>query len=276
MFNMFNKNKNNTNNEEKSVEFINNAAEFDSLINKIRIICGIDLEVKKNTISSKLIKFACSNNISSFKELERQIDFNQNLKQELFDLITVCETYFYRELKQLKELIYMIKLNPSLRNILVAPCSSGEEVYSILMLASEEGLFNLNITGIDINTQIIQKAKSATYSKRSLYNLDSYLINKYFDEENDEYKIKKHLFSPTFKVVNVFSKEFLELGKFDIILSRNMMIYFNEEYKFRLVDNFSKMLNFNGLFFAGHADLVPSHSSLHKEYSSSCTYYKKI
>lgn len=276
MFHMFNKNKKYTINEEKNIQFMHNSDEFDSLINKIRMICGIDLEVKKNTISTKLIKFATLNNISSFKELERQIDFDQKLKQELFDLITVCETYFYRELKQLKELIYIMKANPSLRNILVAPCSSGEEVYSILILANEEGIFNINIIGIDINAQIIQNAQKGVYSKRSLLNLNSYLKDRYFNEEDGKYKIIQHLFYPKFKVVNVFSKEFLELGKFDIIISRNMMIYFNEEYKFRLVDIFSKMLNFNGLFFAGHADLVPLHPSLQKEYSSTCTYYKKI
>lgn len=259
-----------------NIEFKDDNYDFDMLLLKIRQVCGIDLEIKKSTIRAKLQKFCISHNLKNYTELTNKLDLNLPIRQELFDLITVCETYFYRELKQLNELIYMLRAEPSKRRILCAPSSSGEEVYSILMLANEVGINNIQITGIDINAEIIQKAKAGVYSKRSLYNLNDSLKRKYFDEIDDEYKIKKHLFANVkFEVVNVFDKKFLDLGKFDVILSRNMMIYFNEEYKYRLIDNFIKNLSDGGMFFAGHADLVPKHDRLKKIYANSCTFYVK-
>ncbi|MBZ7982926.1 CheR family methyltransferase [Campylobacter sp. RM12647] len=276
MFSFLSNKKDIENQQKEEFKFHDDNYKFDMLLLKIRQVCGIDLEVKKTTIRPKLIKFCTNNNLSSFSQLTNKMDLNLPIRQELFDLITVCETYFYRELKQLNELIYILRAEPSKRRILCAPSSSGEEVYSILMLANEAGITNLSILGIDINAEIIQKARARRYSKRSLYNLNDNLIKKYFDQDNDEYVIKSQYFSNAkFEVVNVFDKKFLELGKFDVILSRNMMIYFNEEYKYRLVDNFVKNLNDGGMFFAGHADLVPSHNELKKVYANTCTYYVK-
>lgn len=276
MFSFLSNKKDVENQQKEEFKFHDDNYEFDMLLLKIRQVCGIDLEVKKTTIRPKLIKFCTNNNLSSFSQLTNKMDLNLPIRQELFDLITVCETYFYRELKQLNELIYILRAETSKRRILCAPSSSGEEVYSILMLANEAGITNLSILGIDINAEIIQKARARRYSKRSLYNLNDNLIKKYFYQDNDEYVIKSQYFSNAkFEVVNVFDKKFLELGKFDVILSRNMMIYFNEEYKYRLVDNFVKNLNDGGMFFAGHADLVPSHNELKKVYANTCTYYVK-
>ncbi len=260
----------------QEVEFKDDNSEFDALLLKIRQVCGIDLEVKRISVKPKIIKFCKSNGLQNYSELTSKMDLNLPIRQDFFDLITVCETYFYRELKQLQELIYILRAEPSKRRILCAPCSSGEEVYSILMLANEAGISDLQIMGIDLNKEIIQKAKAGRYSQRSLYNLNDALIRKYFTKDNDEYVIKKEMFrNVKFEIINVFDRKFLELGKFDVILSRNMMIYFNEEFKYRLVDNFSKNLVDGGMFFAGHADLVPSHHELKKIYANSCTYYVK-
>ena len=276
MFSFLSNKKEIENNQQKAIDFKDDNYDFDMLLLKIRQVCGIDLEVKKTTIRPKLIKFCINNGLDNFKDLTNKMDLNLPIRQELFDLITVCETYFYRELKQLNELIYILRAEPSKRRILCAPSSSGEEVYSILMLANEAGINNISILGIDINAEIIQKARAKTYSKRSLYNLNDNLIKKYFTQEGEEYVLKGQYFTNAkFEVVNVFDKKFLELGKFDVILSRNMMIYFNEEYKYRLVDNFVKNLNEGGMFFAGHADLVPNHHELKKIYANTCTYYVK-
>lgn len=268
--------KNRAEEMEKAVEFKDDSSEFDALLIKVRQVCGIDLETKRMSVRPKIVKFCKSNGLKNYSELTSKMDLNLPIRQDFFDLITVCETYFYREIKQLKELINILRMEPDKRRILCAPCSSGEEVYSIIMLASEAGISDVHVTGIDINAEIIKKAKEGKYSQRSLYNLNDALIRKYFTKENDEYLIKKQFFKNTrFDIVNVFDRKFFDLGKFDIILSRNMMIYFNEEYKYKLVDNFSKSLKDGGMFFAGHADLVPFHQDLKKIYTNSCTYYIK-
>ncbi|WP_267523218.1 CheR family methyltransferase [Campylobacter sp. MG1] len=264
-------------NQSCELNFYDNLCEYDELIKKIKDICGIDLEIKKSTIKSKLLKLALVNNIKSFSEFKIRLLCDLNFKQDLFNLITVCETYFFREIKQLKEIVKILKENPTKRKILSIPCSSGEEIYSILILAMEANIYDIEIFGIDINSLIIDKAIKAEYTSRSLYNVSKENIDKYFIKNGDKFILKKDLFNKVnYKVLNVFDNDFIKLGKFDLIISRNMMIYFDEEHKYSLIDNFSKVLNNNGMLFTGHADLVPKHDKFNKIYLNNCTYYQKI
>ena len=79
-----------------------------------------------------------------------------------------------------------------------------------------------------------------------------------------------------FSVVNIFDDSIYRLGKFDIILSRNMMIFFDEEYKLKTVERFHKILNDDGRLYAGHADLVPYTPLYKKLISSNVSYYVKV
>lgn len=259
-------------------EFINNDKDYDELILQIKMICGIDLQIKKKFIKSKLIKFAMSNDIFNFLDFIKKLNVDFKFRQNLFNLITICETYFFRELKQLNEIIKLLKQNPNKRKILCVPCASGEEIYSILILANEMGINDISFVGVDINSIMIDKAKLGVYSNRSLLNLNKQIIDKYFYKyENNKYTIKNNIFMDIkYEILNVFDSDFLKLGKFDVIMSRNMMIYFDEEHKKRLVNIFANILNANGMLFTGHADLVPKHSSLNKIYLNNCIYYQKI
>lgn len=237
-----------------------NEEELYSFIKIINEYTGNDLSEKKSALAVKLRSFLKElEGISSFKEFLTRLQYDKKLKQETIDFVTVNETYFYRELPQLKEALYYLKSLDKKVNVLCAPCSSGEEVYSLALLGvlnfSKE---NLNIVGIDINSKAIEKAKNAIYQGRSLHRLADSEKIRYFTKEGDFYKIKKEeLCRCRFELCNVFDKKFLDLGKFDAIFSRNMMIYFDYESRLKFAEVLYKIANNQCRLYIGNADLMP-------------------
>ena len=250
---------------------------FNEFMSTIKTLCGVDLEPKRDITLQRVSIFAKNRQIKSFKDLVSMIRFDTLLRQDLLNLVTVNETYFYRELAQLKDVIYYAKELGEAR-ILCAPCSSGDEVYSLAMLAYEFGIAqsDLQITGIDINSEAISSCHAGIYGERSLHRLSGYQKEKFFTKKDDKFLIKKEILPRCeFKILNVFDDAMFNLGKFDIVLSRNMMIYFDDEFRLKCVERLHRMLKPEGRFYAGHADLVPYTPLYNKRFSHGATYYER-
>ena len=186
------------------------------------------------------------------------------LSESLINFVTTNETYFERESHHFDRLINEIlpKLDNSFDKtpirILSAPCSSGEECYTIalrLLLSSKRLCRSIEIVGVDISSDMIKKARLGIYSKRSVHELSQEVLNKYFTHEGDDYY---HIHVPNgiemrFINGNVFDDAlWRELGDFDIIFSRNMMIYFDLVKNRELLTRFKNHLR--GYLILGHAD----------------------
>ncbi|MDQ3109482.1 MAG: protein-glutamate O-methyltransferase CheR [Bacteroidota bacterium] len=177
--------------------------------------------------------------------------------KDFFDLfikeITVNTTEMFRDPQCWKiireEILPMVAEHPSIR-IWHAGCSSGEEVYSMAVLLKEEGLLEkTKIVATDINREVMQTAMSGKYSLKHLeLNTENYnrsggksSFDSYYETENSSFIMKNKLLN------NVrFTKHDLSTGaefsKFDIILCRNVMIYFNKQLQERVFSLFSKSL----------------------------------
>ena len=189
--------------------------------------------------------------------------------QELINTLTVNETYFFRENHQFEvltkyiipQLHHLKKDNDAIR-ILNAPCSTGEESYSVAIhLVEDDDIINkrdIEIVGIDIDSKVIDKAKRGLYSDRSLHAIPKELQKKYFNSKMGYNEIIKDFRDAIdFKVENVFSKsDMRELGKFDIIFSRNMLIYFDDASRKEVAMTFYNMLKPNGYVILGHAEYM--------------------
>lgn len=220
---------------------------------------GVTFDKQTTILKSKVITFCKQRDILSFKSLLKTIDSDKNLKQELIDYLTTNETFFYREIKQIEELVALVKGTHKSVKILCAPSATGEEPYSIAIALLESGVpsSRFTIVGIDINAQAIDKAKIASYKERSVRNLPHEVITKYFTQENSLYTLKTSITSlVTFKVANIFESSFSNIGKFDYIFSRNMLIYFDDETKQRAKRILESLRSdpTQKVFF-GHADL---------------------
>jgi len=250
---------------------------FNDFMNTIKTLCGVDLEPKRDITFQRLGIFAKDRQIKTFKDIVSMIRYNSELRQDILNLVTVNETYFYRELPQLKDVIGYAKDLGSAR-ILCAPCSSGDEAYSLAMLAHEIGMpqSSLNIVGIDINSEAITGCLNGIYNERSLHRLDAYQKERFFTKEGDKFAIKKSMLPGCeFKILNVFDDAIFSLGKFDIILSRNMMIYFDDSFRLKCVERLHKLLKEQGRLYTGHADLVPYTPLYVKQFSYGASYYER-
>jgi len=220
---------------------------------------GITFDKQMSILKNKVTSFCKQRKIYSFEKLFEDIKSNQTLKQELIDYLTTNETYFYREFTQIKELVQLVKKQDKSISILCAPSSTGEEPYSIAIALLEAGVSpnHIRIVGIDINQDALTKSKAAIYSERNIRNLSSTILNNYFIEQDARYILKENVKSlVTFKLANIFDNLFTDLGKFDFIFSRNMLIYFDKQTKQKaktILEDMRK--NTEHDVFFGHADL---------------------
>ncbi len=243
---------------------------------------GIFLEVDKHYDKvAKYIDTRCAAiEAESFRKYFYKLRFEDKSGDEfqaLVNAITVNETYFYREKEQFEVLVE--RLLPELHakrpskqpiRILSAPSSTGEEPYSIVLHILEEGRIveerDIEIVGIDIDSTVIEKAQRAKYSERSVHAIPPTVLRKWFNAGKLGYELIDDLIGTVdFKVVNVFDKEQMrKLGKFDIIFSRNMLIYFDDASRKEVAMMFYDMLNPEGYVLLGHAEYMSRITSVFK------------
>ena len=271
-----------------------NEGNFSKLSEFIYRKSGIFLEETKHY--DKISKFVHKRieelELANFRKYFFQLRFEdkEGLEfQELMNAVTVNETYFFREHNQFEVLVNHVlpeldkkrPKNEPLR-ILSAPCSTGEEPYSmVLYLLEEAGLVerrDIEIVGIDIDSNVIKKAQDGKFSERSVHAIPPGQLQSYFKKTGFSYSLIPDLIDTVeFKVVNIFDRaEVRKLGKFDVIFSRNMLIYFDDASKKEVAMNFYDMLKPEGYVFLGHAEYMSRIVSVFKakKFGNSMIYQK--
>ena len=212
--------------------------------------------------------------------------------QELANLLTIGESYFFRDKGQfsllrhqiLPRLIAAKKQTKTLR-IWSAGCSTGEEPYSLAILLTELipdwESWNLYILGTDINQESINKAKQGIYSSWSFRLLDSQIQKCYFDQHRTEWKINENFRNlVNLKTVNLiktpFPNQFLDIQDIDLILCRNVFVYFDRAAISLVVNKFYNTLQPGGYLLTAHAELQGLDLSLfHSESFPESTIYQR-
>lgn len=220
---------------------------------------GITFENQESILISKVKIFCKKHEIYSFETLLSKVRMQLDLDQELINHITTNETYFYREFKQIEKLCTLVKEKNNPVSIICAPSATGEEPYSIAIALLEANVpaSHINIVGIDINSEALEKSKKALYSKLNVRNLSEDILQKHFTKKNDLYELKENVKSLVhFELRNIFDASFHTIGKFDFVFSRNMLIYFDKETKQKAKEILQALRkeDTNPVFF-GHADL---------------------
>ena len=209
--------------------------------------------------------------------------------QTLTNLMTVNETYFFREEYQFKCLINSIlpeitrhKKDSQPIRIWSMPSSSGEEPYSIAIYLLEywAGIndWDVEIISSDIDTKILNMARKGCYSARSVQNLPKPLLKKYFTSAGSEYQICDDLKQAVeFTRVNLMNPADVRGYRgFDVIFCRNLLIYFDDLSRRQAADTFYDALHPGGFLCLGHSESMSRISSLYKacKFSDSVVYQK--
>jgi len=209
--------------------------------------------------------------LQSFKDYHYFLKYDRKKDQELSDLmdvLTTNETYFFREAFQLKALTDEIlpelkaakeqKGEKTLR-IWSAGCSTGEEPYTIAMLIMEMGGFHgwrVEIVGTDISNRVLQHSRKAVYGKSSFRTTEERYVRRFFQEQEDGFRVNDEVRElVTISHLNLFDQNRLALlGKMDVIFCRNVIIYFDQTAKKKVVDIFYRMLHEGGHLLLGHSE----------------------
>ncbi len=190
--------------------------------------------------------------------------------ENLVNLLTINETYFFREPSHLKILARSLiptllarKKPGSKVNVLSAGCSTGEEPYSIVIALMEEmgqGVRSIfHIVGVDIDSEAISRARGGIYGGQSFRSFDDTLKAKYFDRvSSDRYKIKEDLKEVVdFRIFNLLSDRYPEdLCGMDVIFYRNVSIYFDADIQRRIFSNLAKSLKGNGYLMTSSTETL--------------------
>lgn len=243
---------------------------FRLLRDLIRDYCGIYFDDdSRYLLEKRLSRRVRSHHFNNFREYYRFLLYDKNKDEELnsiIDILTVNETYFFREENQLKA--FSEEILPELREskkskrqlkIWSAGCSTGEEPYTIAMLIIEKGYFvgwNIEIFGSDINHRVLQIARNGIYKKNSFRNTNNFYIKKYFTEENEFFRIsdiiKKYV---NFSHLNLLDPVKTKIvGNMDVIFCRNVLIYFDKQSRKKVIDMFYERLVEGGYLLLGHAE----------------------
>jgi chemotaxis protein methyltransferase CheR len=238
---------------------------------------------KKYLLETRLSKRISVLNLSNFEDYYNYLKYsplkNTEIK-ELLNSITTNETSFFRDMPQLEVFVDVLKQiiqssgNNAIKNIRIwsAACSTGEEPYTVGILIKENfsssaSGIKFEIVGTDISEKVLKSAKKGIYNGYTLRNASQAILGKYFVKtDDDEYKIKDEIKNmTTFGNVNLIDgNEVKKYGSFDIVLCRNVIIYFDAESKKKTIENIYESLKPGGYLFLGHSESLHSISSLFK------------
>jgi len=219
---------------------------------------GIDLRYsKKLLVQSRLLKRLLFYKFDSYLEYIRLIQINDKERIEMINLITTNETYFFREINHFEYLQQVILPTHPIKQkfrFWSAAASVGAEAYSISMLLDQSlAKHDWEIIGTDINTEVIKKARIGLYPEKWSEKISATLKQRYClkgkGRHEGQFLIDRGLVENIKFMVGNLLQFNSEVGMFDVIFLRNVLIYFNDETKQLVVDNVVRNLNIGGYFF---------------------------
>lgn len=245
----------------------------------------------KFIMESRLQQSVKRKQFDNFRDYYYFLKYDQKRDEErasLIDILTIHETYFFRESRQLQtfsqeilpELAQREGKNKRLR-IWSAGCSTGEEPYTLSMLILENPLFHdwvIEIYASDISQNVLQNARRGIYQPTSFRSMDPYYQKKYFTKESTGFKIsdrvKKNV---TFLHLNLNDRgRWVWLPTVDAIFCRNVIIYFDLAVKKRVIEGFHEKLKEGGYLLLGHSESLMNLSTHYvlKHFKNDLVYQK--
>lgn len=240
---------------------------------------GINLSAyKPEQLNRRINSLMTRVGVKSLEDYTVLIKNNSEQRQKFLDFITINVTEFFRNPELFKELENQIKndllTNNSSLKIWSAACSIGCEPYTLgIILDKLSPMSNHNIIATDIDSTILSKAKVGEYTKNEMKSVNNADLNKYFRIVDDKYYINEKI-----KRMVTFKKHDLILdsyeSNFDLIVCRNVVIYFNNDIKQEIYGKFSRSLKKGGLLFVGATESIYNYRDYGFEKASTFIYKK--
>lgn len=241
---------------------MNDDEDFALFVKKIRDFTTIDLnQYKEAQMRRRLTTLRTKKGFNTFVAFFDAISKDKNLLYEFLDRMTINVSEFWRnanrwEILEKKFIPEMLQQNRRIK-CWSAACSTGEEPYTLAMIIAETrgGLQDIQVSATDIDDGALDKARTGAYLDRSIRDVPASYLKKYFKQNGIMYNVTDDL-----KAAVKYQKQNLLLDKFeinhDLIVCRNVMIYFTEEAKHLLYQKFSQALKPGGILFVGSTEQI--------------------
>lgn len=239
------------------------AMDYEGFKKQIFTLTKIDLNAyKERQMKRRIDALITKRSAKGYEDYVRLIKTDKSAFDEFVNYLTINVSEFYRNPEQWaileKEVIpQLIKQFGNRLKIWSAACSTGDEPYSLVMLLAKfMPLSQIKIKATDIDKQVLDKARMGLYNVKSLKGLPKEFVKEYFTKINDRTyqvsdKIKKCV---DFSQHNLLKDTYQT--NYDMIICRNVLIYFTEEAKEDIYRKFNGSLKKNGILFVGSTEQI--------------------
>ena len=225
---------------------------------------------KTYLLESRLIPVARKRGLKGLDDLVDTIRRTrpEPLIRDVTDAMTTNESFFFRDAKPFDLFrdhvlphILAARADKKFFRIWCAAASTGQEPYSIAMVLREQAAklagWKIEIVGTDLAREVLERAKNGRYSQFEVQRgLPIQFLIKYFDKKEDQWQIKPEVRGMVqYRELNLLH-DLKPLGAFDVVFCRNVLIYFDQPTKGRILENVSKLMPDDGMLFLGGAETV--------------------
>ena len=223
---------------------------------------------KSDILMDKLSPLVIERGFGSYLDYYYLLKYDPSARvewQNVINALSVQETYFWRELDQVRALVQTLVPQWHARNagstlrIWSAACATGEEPLTIAIALNEAGWFeraSIEIVASDASTKAIDRAVRGVYRERAFRNLPPALRDRYFEREGSDWRVRTDIHSRVnWGLANLMEEDQISpLADADFIFCRNVFIYFSESAIGRVVRSFSRHIRPPGYLFVGAAE----------------------
>lgn len=228
----------------------------------------LDRELLQEKASARAVEAGFESLLDYYYFLRYDVGGPQELN-ELVDALVVNETYFFREWQAIKVLVDSF-IEPWCAEgrrprIWSAACATGEEPLSLAMLLDERKLLNkVELFATDVSSRALAKARQGRFGRRSVRHVpERQLFERYIQTVSDGYAVVPSLVAAIhWNKKNLLNgSDYAQNGVFDVILCRNVLIYFSDQTVQFVLEHLSKVLSPNGLLLVGVSESLLRYGS---------------
>lgn len=236
--------------------------EFRQLQQLMARASGIHLgDSKRPMVAGRLMRRLRALNLSTYRDYLQVLKDPANKAEQrlVIDLLTTNETYFFREPQHFQFFARWLSGRREALRIWSAACSSGEEPYTLAMVLAEHAKAGWSILGTDLSRIVLEKAQAGIYPLDQSGDFPPGWLKRHclrgIGEHDGAFRLSPELRQHvSFRELNLMRQLPDDIGKFDVIFLRNVLIYFGVEDKRAIVARLLERLRLGGLLFIGHAE----------------------
>ena len=255
--------------------------EYSYLKTRIKQLTGVDLDnYRERQMRRRLTSFISRTSAPSVVAYCRMVESDRTMLEDLRSFLTIKVSEFFRDplpFEQLKtEILPQLLMDRTRLSIWSTGCSVGGEPYSIAIILDKLTPYAKHrIVATDIDVISLQKARAGgPYRSNEVRNVPTQLLREYFDVFDDSYHLKEKIRQKVdFKKHDLLCDPYE--GGFDLIVCRNVTIYFTEEAKVRLNQQFCQSLSPGGILFVGGTEAIARARELGLTTLGHCFYRKQ-